>query len=439
MRKESLAPVVAALSVLVALAALLVWLWARGSSGELAAPVPAPAAPETPGVSPQAPPGPSSGGAKQSLRTVTVWLDGWSYLTAGGPELAVESFQGDLLLSSTASPLALSPVTLQQLEQVARDEPELVTRLAARLARFDALLECDSSGCSSQRGPFPLSWIAQPSQVPSLGEVYTAWGVDHGVYTASLQVPEGADTLVLSTLSGWRSQPIVVAGRDHLPVSAAFGALFELEPNWVTRSGVWGGQPYRLEAVSGAAPSDGLAGVFDDGTAFWRGLAVAVPNAKLMHPSVLTMLSSPAFGCNGALCVPGVANVSFEQVAQVRSRACQSPDFPEPSGLDVSAEALVSATQLEVSVSLTRPIRQVGAALPPASQWPGHVEGGTGPYTGDAPLSFGDLVFSVQQAWLFAGDELVPHIGYFREPAPGTPLLGESSWEDLSVVARRCR
>ena len=450
LKRESLLPLLAAAAVLAALAAALIWLRAPGG-GDAPAPLPgvsaAPqdtddAADEAPGEPAPAEPGASEGddgpvGYDGPVRTVTVLVDGWSQRTADLSELSVVAVRPDGARVS-AGPVRLSPLSAEDVVELAGTEPGIVTRLGARMVRFDVLLDCDASGCFSQRGQVPLDWLAEPSQVPSLGEVYAAWGVEHGVFSAAFEVPEDAGSVSVSA-PGLEPVSLRVPEQGSVSVSAAFGTLFELAPTWVEGQGIWEGQPFEAVRAGGIAPEAGLSPVFADGTAFWRGLAAPVPGAAQMHPSVLTMLSSPTFGCNGALCVPGVADVTLETVAAFSGRACPHPQFPEFSGVADGGEALVAASQLVVTVRPGGPVPLIGADIPPAREWAGHVTGGVGPFTGDVPLSSGVTVLRVKQVWLFTGDALSPHIGYFARPEQGAQALSRATWESLSPVLHSCR
>jgi hypothetical protein len=428
-------------AVLLALAVLVTGCGGGGAIPDLSAvpAVPSTAAPETSGSGSATAPDPEPerevpyDGPTVPL---TVWVDGWSLRTVGVTELTVTAQPPDAP-DGFRRVASLVPATVADIELLGVRDISVIERLMARLVRFDVLLECDSIGCSSQRGPLPFEWLVTPASVPSLGAVYSGWGVEHGVWTVTVDVPAEASGVALG-LGDWTPHTVEVGATDSV-LSAAFGTVFELVPTWVTGEGILARQPYQVDAATGAAPASGLPDVLADGTAFWRGLAAPVPGAGAMHPSVLTMLSSPTFGCNGALCVPGVADVTFETVAQFASRACTNPAFPDASDLDGTSEALVAGTQLRVTTRLPHPVRQIGAGLPPVEEWDGHIPGGVGPYTGDAPLSEGELTLVVQQAWLFVGDALTPHIGYVREPKATDAVLSAGTWDELTLVARRCR
>jgi hypothetical protein len=477
MRKESLVPVFAAVALLGALALAFVWFVGRSPDTELVPP--ALTSPDDVVANPSDSGG--AGGDTGSGREVLVWVDGWSQRTVGRDDVTVvaRTARGTQLATVTAT---LTPASSDDVAELAARDPQTLTHLMARMVRFDTELDCGPQGCTSQRGPVPLDWLTDPSQVPSLGEVYVGWGVTDGLWLARVRVPQDTGQVQVG-FTGWApagwvlpvavgddffdalldddgdsaagDEPAVLEDDDLLAgiapspgaspsrpdaetvtaplpaadvaVAAAFGVVFPLTPNWVNPDGMWAKLPYAVVPTAEPA-SASLPARWADTTLLWRGLATVVPELSGAAPSMLTMLSSPTIGCNGALCVPGVADATFAVAASFEARVCPHPEFPEYSGL-VGEDAFgrVRVSEFVVSVRLDHPIRQMGSAVVPVSSWPGHVAEGVGPLTGDMPLLSGGVELPVVQAVVFAGDGPVPHMVHTRNGGDA-PTVTPSDW-----------
>lgn len=440
MRRDSIVHLLGPVVVLAALALGVFWL-SDGTSD------PAGSGPEGPtgssfdAGSDGAPAGGAATDGPPSGREVVFWLDGWSQRTAGTVDgrVAAASELGTRLASRT---VRFEPATVADVEELLARDPDLVARLMARLVRFDVELSCTPSGCVSQRGQLPLEWLVSPQLVPNLGEMYAGWQVEHGVWLARTALPDDSHT-VAAGFVGW--EPAVLGwpyilnfpdvlrpGNADFGISAAFGTVFALSPNWIDPDGVWAQQPYAVQPVGMPAGDLGtLPAGSEDPALLWRGLGHRSPLLTSLSPTLLTMLSSPTFGCNGALCVPEVVEVAVEEVESTfYGEVCPHPEFPDLSGFYPSeGRGVGQVAQLTVTVMLPAPIRQLGVDLPPVDDWDGHVEGGFGAFTGDPPL-VGMVVVPLQQVLVFSGDPLIPHALYTKRSDPDGLPLSRSSWSD---------
>lgn len=462
MRRDSIVHLLGPVVVLAALALGVFWLSGGPSD-------PAGSGPEGPtgssfdAGSDGAPAGGAATDGPPSGREVVFWLDGWSQRTSGTVDgrVAAASELGTRLASRT---VRFEPATVADVEELLARDPDLVARLMARLVRFDVELSCIPSGCVSQRGPLPLEWLVSPQLVPNLGEVYAGWQVEHGVWLARAALPDDSHT-VAAGFVGWEPAVLTLPyqadeetlfggegtdgagmeapagapqalrpGNADVVISAAFGTVFALSPNWIDPDGVWAQQPYAVQPVGTPAGDLGtLPAGAEDPALLWRGLGHRSPLLKSLSPTLLTMLSSPTFGCNGALCVPEVVEVAVEEVESTFYGAvCPHPEFPDLSGFyPPEGSGVGQVAQLTVTVMLPAPIRQLGVDLPPVDDWDGHVEGGFGAFTGDPPLvEVGMVVVPLQQVLVFSGDPLIPHALYTKRSDPDGLPLSRSSWSD---------
>lgn len=466
MRRESFGQLAAPLAVVLVLVGGLVWFSFQGDEGSGSGTT----VPEAPSAPPQDEPGAADADAADAdggVRQLSVWLDGWSHRTVGSSDgvFVAASSRGERLGTLREE---FTPASLEDLSELLARDPAAVERLMARMVRFDVELSCSLEGCSSQRGEVPLEWLASPALVPNLGEMYSAWGVEHGVWVARLDVPERSETLA-SGFSGWRpavlpagsaivseeaprsddgsdgvdedgdASAVVLGHVRDVAMSAAFGTVFPLVPNWINEGGIWANTTYAVvpsAAVSGGV--DSLPASLQDPSALWRGLSYDAPQLASLSPSVLTMLSSPTIGCNGALCVPGQFDTELAVSAGFPVLVCPHEDFPERSGFYPDAQGLGFVSQFSFTLDIPHPVRQMGVDIPPADQWEGAVPGGAGPFTGDPPLVSGPTEFRVQQVLVAAGDPAEAHLVYSSGFAPDAAVISEDDWSSSWWQLTRC-
>lgn len=253
----------------------------------------------------------------EGTRTVTVFVDGWSAAVAGGPTLEV-TVAGD------TEQVVFRPATPAELRAAADVAPDAVTALAARLVNGDVTLRCASEGCLSDAGPVSFGELAEPARHPHLGPTYTTWGIETGVWVATVDLP--ADTFTFTIAAPGTNQPgftfslgdFALSDNDTAEGDAHIAAEPAASNGWshgVYAVGVAFGQVFPIDAawLSDAHPSKFLR---DETTATLRlpeyatplfagGPAAVVDYARSLTPSQLTLMSSPSLGCGyGVACTP---------------------------------------------------------------------------------------------------------------------------------------
>lgn len=469
------AAVVAALALLIAGA-----VWVSGRTGGTSDDV---AAPEGPAADDAAGPGAAEDvpvEVQELVRelppdgAISFWLDGWSARTLAGSGVSSlwVTFAGDDLTPIFEQELQFSPASEGRLSGLAEADPDALARLMARMVRYDPLLRCEVSGCTSQRGEVPLGWLADVSSTPVFSQVYGPWSVEHGALVASVQVPEEA---VFARVEGEGVSPLTAPllrlidvpveeeeipgtaprfndGREvpvesrlqmvsNITVGGAFGRLFELDPQWLTADTEAAGvllSPSELPSASGELPSP-----LRRNERLMRGLSHPVPDMVTASNGLLTLLSSPTVGCYGALCVPTAPDSSgmfapagLFGVHAGHEHGVEGSMFPDDtfrlSGRAVEVESLtvspVTVCPAEGEDVADRSVKYL--AVPsvqvwafdiarPFHQWSlwggrsaeeldGHLDGGVGVFTGDPVLVNGPVEVRMFTTWLYAGSDLRP-------------------------------
>lgn len=466
--------------ILAVILAGLWWLWGERVSDDVTAPPSAEGPSEAEEMPSDGRDGPD--GSEADAGRLTLWLDGWSHRTLEGSELSV-SFGDESRRPLGSVPLTFESATADDLSTLAEVDPVALARLMARMVRYDPLLRCEADGCVSQRGEVPLEWLADLSQVPVFADMFDAWDVEVGALRVEVAVPEGAvfaavgapglSPVILDLVGLVEGEPDLadngssgdVAGLtppdapaglvlDGDPaaaapssdrvLSAAFGVLFELAPQWLEDEGIFAGLAFFAPpVVFSAASAEQLPAALEDNEQLLSGLSARVPELAGATPELLTLLSSPTFGCYVALCVPtdvrsGSGSVEVVTLGSAFGRACVRDGFLPLSGLfEEDIELLAVASDQLWRVEVGRPFHQTGlwGGLA-ASELTGYLPGGVGAFTGDPVLIDAPLEVRMFTTWLYSGSQLQPHLVEVREVPLGSGPVDR--WDDLVSLFESC-
>ena len=80
-----------------------------------------------------------------SKETITILIDGWSMAGIAGGSITWEDTTG-----ADMGPLATAPAEESDLEAAAKQDPEALRNLMARIVTGDPTLECGKDGCSTK-------------------------------------------------------------------------------------------------------------------------------------------------------------------------------------------------------------------------------------------------------------------------------------------------
>lgn len=280
-----------------------------------------------------------------------VYLDGWSYATIAGKKVSYAPDTQD----GKSLDVSWSPLQEDDIATLAKENPDVVERMAARLFTTAADLACDENGCTSSEGDLSFADLASPPSIPGLGDVYKDYKVNTGIWAAQLNLPTGTTSVVLSA-PDWISINLNVANHDGqlnseepadvqegdlsdseevlpsadngylksvYPLSAAFGSFFITTPTWIEDEA----RPQdRRQALGTDLSVEDIQAKLAE-PLFAKGLSVPETMATGLNASQLTFMSSPTTGCGlGVLCVPTSVETSFSDHEVSITPVCKIDD-----------------------------------------------------------------------------------------------------------------
>lgn len=314
--------------------------------------------------------------------TTTVYVDGWSQRIAGSQILTYT-------LEDDAFQVPLEPVDEAGVQALAEQWPFVAARAHAYLFTVDALTRCDDGSCRDGTGELPSGWLADPSQAVPMGPMFDGWQVDHGLWAAQVRLdPRVAEfSFAVGDMAPASFPGPVQTLEPNEPTSlvdrSAASSVFLLSAGWgqtfVTDPARWApdlSPKAHRRLAAGAGPSE----VELTGSWLVQGPTADPPVALSGVPGdLLTALSSPAFGCNGTLCVPQDPGVPVEPLSgPVSTDVCVAGATRTLEGADV---------RYDVDLTVPTHVRSGWASQP--SSWPyvGPTEGAERPQPRTGPLS----------------------------------------------------
>lgn len=341
--------------------------------------------------------------------SATIYLDGWSYATIAGKQVTyAPDTQGGASLD-----INWSPLNEDDIKALAKDNPDVVERMAARLFSTASDLACTDAGCTSSEGDLSLAELASPPTIPGLGDVYKDYKVNTGIWSAQLSLPSDASSVILSA-PDWTPMTLSVINQDGVadipadsqidvqegeeagsyvqtmepaadngylksvyPVSAALGSFFITTPTWIEDEARTQDRRHALGTdLSVESIQEKLSEPL-----FAKGLATPDVLANGLNASQLTYMSSPTTGCGiGVLCAPTTIETTFTDFDVSITPVCKTDD---------GQKAFISIENAFWNFTLPGATSMRGA-------WDGQSEddfkgpGVSAVYTGQAPLISGD-------------------------------------------------
>ncbi len=337
---------------------------------------------------------------------VVVAVDGWSAAILRGVRLTYrpETATG---FSDPARPLTPSPATSAEISALAKEQPQTLARIAARMVTVDPQLSCSTSGCDYSGHVVPLNDLRHPSRIPGYGPEYSGYHITDGVYIAAAVVPRGTLAISVSAksyssallgLDGTQNGAPSVSGGSgdaHVVLSAGLGQLFLLNPAWVTKSPA--AQDTELPPDTSAGTLSGpQAGI--TAASFSGGLAQPAQMASTLNSTELTEMTSPTTGCGPAvLCVPGKVHTTLSGLTTTNVSACTA-------GSSVKMRVVLADSRWVVHY--TAPTAQFGiwsGKSPEQFANPWHGATASGLWDGSQPLVSGSVTERQSAAFVFTG------------------------------------
>jgi hypothetical protein len=296
-RNPLIAPV---LLVVALLAAAFFVLWVTSSDSNT--PPPTTVDPGDPG---------DPGGAV--TRSGLLLVDGWSVKVLEGATFSVATEDG-----RDVRPLVLEPADAATVARIREDHQSELTQVVARLSSLGPAAGCSSVSCTDGTGvTLTDEQLVDPGLLPGTGPVFQAWGIQHGLWVAVVDVPEGEAFSLRVSSPRWGSLELGASGGDSLvwPVGAGLGQLFTLDAAWLWETP--GPGRNQVPPVASEAPA------IRTSPPFLGGLDQPDPSAAGMPFEWLTYLTSPSTGCGvGVVCTPSRVPVTVRDFRTETRHLC---------------------------------------------------------------------------------------------------------------------
>ena len=338
-----------------------------------------------------------------------IYLDGWSRSLLPGDAKIYDAATGE---EASASFL---PLNEKDIKSSLAKAPEVLSTMLARLYATDYKFSCSANGCADSRGVVPAEkYLSSPSLIPTLGKIYTAYGIDHALYLAKFKVHSKTGLLSLTignsnryaidavgkiVPSGFADQSTIMVGPENgygkrtFGFSAGLGRIFLTQPSWIGNSPLlFNYQPYGVQDYSAPSLNANKSMPLQLGLADFS--AASLVNG--LNDSQLTFYTSPSTGCGSfVLCLPGNIKPTISNLKTNSFTLCTK----------VGTKATAEVYNAELNLTLPKPVLLNGILKTPIPDFTGKIASIL-----DNPLPVdlqeGKLTYSQRAILLYTNGEL---------------------------------